>query len=295
MSRISSCIPWLSLAGLAAVFGCATAPTPSTPSPDEAVTHVQAEALARSRGDFSSVETATFHALKSKVAQADWDQLVELEFAGKYRRDAKTSYATKGNKLLPFEYFESVTEIVKDLEAASNEEIVKSSYRAATGKSLAASDNNEPRLDVERRNARLRGHIRAAKWVANEDQDFHVMVCEGGTGDGQPCFTTEVSGLPKNGVRIAEFRRARRELIAAMRDFVDSTDATKPLKPTSMKDKWAFFDPGILVEISGSLYLDAIHKPGSVGPRPSISSKRDHTTPTAWEIHPIWSIHQLED
>ncbi len=121
------------------------------------------------------------------------------------------------------------------------------------------------------------------------------MVCEGEKNNGQPCFTTEVSGLPKNGVRINDFRRARKELIAAMRDFRDDADPDKPLKPTNLKNKWAFFEPGIPVEISGSPYLDAFHQPGSVGPRPSTNNRRDHTTPTTWEIHPVWSIRRLPE
>lgn len=289
MSRLIRLIPILLLAG------CSTAPVQQSAPINEAITHVEVEALARKSGDFSAVESKTFRALKSEATQSDWDALVELEFAGKYRRDAKTSYATKGSKLIAFEPFESVSELINDINSVSEEQSVKATYKESTGKSLNARDNNEPRLDVEKRNVKLIGYIRAVKWVAKEDQDFHVMVCEGQTNDGHPCFTTEVSGLPKTGVRIIDFRRARKGLIDAMRDFVDETDPAKPLKPTNLKDKWAFFEPGIHVEVSGSLYLDAIHQPGSVGPRPSTNNTRDHTTSTAWEIHPVWSVRRLVD
>lgn len=287
MLRLIQLIPILLFAG------CSLAPVKQSVPVTDAQTHVEVEALARKAGDFSAVESKTFRALKSEAIQSDWDALVELEFAGKYRRDAKTSYATKGNKLIAFEPFESISELINALNSVSEEERVKAAYKESTGKSLSARDNNEPRLDVEKRNVKLVGYIRAVKWVASEDQDFHVMVCEGQKNNGHPCFTTEVSGLPSDGVRKSDFRRVRKELIAVMRDFVDDADPSKPLKPTNLKNKWAFFDPGIPVEISGSLYLDAIHLPGSVGPRPSTSNKRDHTTPTAWEIHPVWSVRPL--
>lgn len=289
MVRLIRVIPIFLLAGFSAVQAQPSAAT------NETLTHVEAEALVRKSGDFSAVESKTFRAIKSEATPSEWDALVELEFAGKYRRDAKTSYATKGNKLIAFEAFESISDLINDIDSVSEEQSVKATYKASTGKSLNARDNNEPRLDVEKRNVKLMGYIRAVKWVASEDQDFHVMVCEGQTDNGHPCFTTEVSGLPKNGIRINDFRRARKELIAVMRDFIDETDPAKPLKPTNLKNKWAFFEPGIPVEASGSLYLDAIHLPGSVGPRPSTSNTRDHTTPTAWEIHPVQSVRRLAE
>lgn len=243
---------------------------------------------------FGLDEAQVFSVRPKPAVAADWTALLDLQFAGTYRRDAKTSFAVKGSRLAPFESFESVKDLVQDLAANSPEETVKTQYHSRTGHSLVAKDNNEARMPVEMRNARLTGYIRAVKWVANEDQDFHVMVCERPAGDGQPCFTTEVSGLPKNGVRTTDFRRARTELITVLRDYVDANEA-KPLTPAHIKDKWAFFEPGVHVEVSGSLYLDAIHGPGTVGPRPGAKQTRNHTTPTSWEIHPVWSVRHLEE
>jgi len=275
------------------LVGYSSAQAQQSAPEDDAVTQVEAEELARESIDLGAVEPKTFRAVNIAVVPSEWDALIDLEFGGSYRRDAKTSYATKGNRLVAFESFKSVSDLIYDINNVSEEQSIKAAFKESTGRSLGANKNNEPRLDVENRNVMLTGYIRAVKWVANEDQDFHVMICEGNMKDGHPCFTTEVSALPKNGVRINDFRRARKELIAVMSDFVDETDPAKPLKPTNLKSKWAFFEPGIPVEVSGSLYLDAIHPPGSVGPRPSSKNSLDHTTPTAWEIHPVWSVRRL--
>ncbi len=275
--------------------GCASpsrAPIQATPS--QPITHVEREAEARSRGDLSSTESRVFSLAPKQLVKPDWAPVLDLEFEGKYRRDAKTSYAIKGSKLMPFEPFDSVGELIADLSSKSPEEQVKAQYREQTGRSLAARDNNEGRLPVEMRNVRLLAYIRAVKWVADEDQDFHVMVCERPTGNGQPCFTTEVSGLPKSQVRTKDFRRARTDLVATLQEHVDANEG-KPIAPSDMRNKWAFFEPGVYVEVSGSLYLDAIHGPGTVGPRPSARQSRDHTTPTSWEIHPVRSVRRVEE
>jgi len=229
------------------------------------------------------------------VLPPEWDDVVDAKFAGTYRRDVKTSFAIEGGELVPFETFDSVRKLIDNLLATSSDNNVKGIYKQDTGRSLGAKTNNEPRLPPEQRNVRLTTYIRAVKWIEHEDQDFHVMVCEGSTDNGQPCFTVEVSGLPRSGVREKDFRRARRELIAVMRDAVEDRDEDRQIKPTSMKNKWAFFDPGIFVEISGSLFLDAAHGPGIVGPRPSTRNNRNHTSETAWEIHPVYSVRLLDE
>ena len=86
------------------------------------------EAYARIRGDFSAVESTTFRFPAKDAIQSEWDALVDLDFAGKYRRDAKTSYATKSNRLIPFEVFDTVSDLLANLNAKSEEEALKASY-----------------------------------------------------------------------------------------------------------------------------------------------------------------------
>jgi hypothetical protein len=107
------------------------------------------------------------------------------------------------------------------------------------------------------------------------DDDFHCIV--GSDASGSTRFmNVEVSGLPEaSSPFFAQLNAARNEFKAFF------TDNSVESLPSSRYEK---YDPPIPVKITGSIFFDVDHLPGSIGP---VGLKPK----SAWEIHPVSDIH----
>lgn len=106
-----------------------------------------------------------------------------------------------------------------------------------------------------------------------EDNDFHCILGDSETG---PYITAEVSGLPKHG-DTAGFVSVRKQL----RQLIGSAGADEATK------KYHRPSPPIPVVVTGSLFYDAEHDPGTVGPINQGAGKPARKAVTQWEIHPV--------
>jgi hypothetical protein len=133
------------------------------------------------------------------------------------------------------------------------------------------TDAGTDRVDVEKRNVRVRAFLYAAS--IENDNDFHLII--GRAPDKAAKYmTAEISGLPPNNSpffdKLDEARSAYFEF------FGDGLPGTG----------YDFYDPPIEIEIEGSLFWDASHATGS---RPGPTKLRPKM-PVVWEIHPVTKI-----
>jgi len=103
------------------------------------------------------------------------------------------------------------------------------------------------------------------------DNDFHVILGTSAS-SGAKFLNVEVSGVPSSGDPTA-FREARRQLL-------------KVIGNQSLHSSFTRFSKPLKVKVTGSLYFDADHVAGQVGPA--------YAKPkTVWEIHPVTSIEKV--
>src|SRR5262249_4522058 len=107
------------------------------------------------------------------------------------------------------------------------------------------------------------------------DNDYHLILDDDGDIEEGAKFNVEISGVPTEGPDIADIRKVREKF----KDHFDG-DPPKKYKP--------FFDPPKRVVIEGSLFFDADHPAGQVGPE-------GYRPASAWEIHPVKSIQFLKN
>ena len=100
-----------------------------------------------------------------------------------------------------------------------------------------------------------------------------MMLCDQPQALNPDCTTTEVSGLPRSGNQVEDFRQARRELLAVIG------------VSTTYNAKFAKYTPGIKVTVMGSLYFDGWHNGNEPGPA-------EFKSDTTWEIHPVQAIER---
>ena len=176
------------------------------------------------------------------------------QFRGHVRRVAKTSIAPGNVEILP-----SVSALVQTLPPDSR--------MRTLGISL---DESSDRTNEERRNVQVVAFIHAAS--SEDDNDFHLII--GDSGMPPTLLTAEISGLPVVGqASYASLKSARDQFKTFMQNHVEMHG----------RDTFVRFNPPIPVRVTGSLFYDVAHAPGTVGPmglRPQ----------TAWEIHPITQI-----
>lgn len=108
------------------------------------------------------------------------------------------------------------------------------------------------------------------------DLDFHVMLSTSPRHGEGTFFAAEVSGLPRDGIDVEEFKRARQQLVDILLNVAKKPEA-------SFNAKFAEINPPIKVKVTGSLLFDADHAIGTFEPNYVKST-------TAWEIHPVKSI-----
>lgn len=176
-------------------------------------------------------------------------------FGGTSRKAAKLSIATA-----QLEQFNDVDKLIATFPAHATMKKRKISTKA-----------NSNRVDVEKRNVKLRAFLYAAS--REDDNDYHLII---GRDPAKPAkyMTAEISGLPPDSSSafgtLSEVRDAFFDF------FGDGLPGTS----------YDFYDPPIPIEIEGSLFWDASHATGS---RPGPQTLRPKM-PVVWEIHPVTRI-----
>jgi hypothetical protein len=107
------------------------------------------------------------------------------------------------------------------------------------------------------------------------DNDFHVIIGNGLSGDKRILFNIEISALPGDNLN-SGLNKPRNEIIKRFGDLKCSDGAFKPI------------DVLIPIMVKGSLFYDIDHAPGIVG-------FGKFKPKTAWEMHPVQVIAFLDE
>lgn len=215
-----------------------------------------------------------------------------MTFQGVYRSDPKTHFAKSSNGA------RVATEAFNDLTSLKATLMPDKTMWAKYPKIAHPNDFANARVAEELRNVSVIAYIHAvalengiaergtqsAETMAwgipdgymHRDLDFHVML---GTSPrhGEGTFlAAEVSGLPRDGIDMDDFKRARQQIVDILLNV-----AKKP--ESSFHAKFAAINPPIKVKVTGSLLFDGDHAAGQFEPNYAKPS-------TAWEIHPVMSI-----
>jgi len=181
-------------------------------------------------------------------------------FKGKFRPEAKTSYAQAPNGK------------ITDVESLLNS-LPTDAQMTAQHHELVAKDRNHQnhvlRIPGEKRNVTVKAWL---YWVKHQsDNDYHLLLGDTAEWSTETVFmNAEISGLPPGKPTQQPFVRLRGNLRNVL--------ATSP--PT----KKGFFKNPLVVRVTGSLLWDGEHRnPHNVGPTKPV----DIRPKKAWEIHPI--------
>ncbi|SRR6266496_1702693 len=180
-------------------------------------------------------------------------------FKGKFRPEAKTSYAHAPNGK------------VTDVESLLNS-LPTDAQMTAQHHELVAKDQNDqnhvPRIPEEKRNVTVKAWV---YWVGHQsDNDYHLLLGDTSEWSTETVFmNAEVSGLPPG--------KPTQQPFVRLRDNLRNVLATSPTKK-------GFFVNPLPVRVTGSLLWDGEHRnPHNVGPKKPV----DIRPKKAWEIHPI--------
>ncbi len=183
-------------------------------------------------------------------------------FKGKFRPEAKTSYAR------------SAKEKVTDVESLLNG-LPTDAQMTEQHHELVAKDKNHqnhvPRIPAETRNVTVKAWL---YWVGHQsDDDYHLILGDTSELTSQTVFmNAEISGLPPG--------KPSQQPFVRLRDDLRKVLAISPNK------KGAFVNP-LPVRVTGSLLWDGEHRnPHNVGPKKPV----DIRPKKAWEIHPIHDL-----
>ena len=183
-------------------------------------------------------------------------------FKGKFRPEAKTSYA-RAHK-------EKITEVESLLNGLPTDAQMTQQHHELVAKD-SNHQNHVPRAPEEKRNVTVNAWL---YWVSRQrDDDYHLILGDTSELTSKTIFmNAEISGLPPD--------RPTRQPFVRLRDELKKALATRPNK------NGAFVDP-LPVRVTGSLLWDGEHRnPHNVGPIKPIDMR-----PTkAWEIHPIRAL-----
>lgn len=196
------------------------------------------------------------------------------DFRGHYRKGAKTSIVrTPSGRIAQIEQFASLAAFRATLLTDSQ---MKMKYPHLAPKNLndheAAKKIQTQRVKEEQRN------VQVTCWIFNAkkegDDDFHVIV--GSTPDPATAkfLNVEVSGTVAGGPNAAILKQIRQDLEAFMGVNIPTSDYTR-LPPKKAK-------------VTGSLFFDADHAPGTIGPL----KPEPHRPNTVWEIHPVFRVEK---
>ena len=193
------------------------------------------------------------------------DDIASREFEGKFRGGCKTVMLN-----LPVEIFKSVADLRAKLLLP--DVTMRSKYPDIRKPTTA-------RKPEEQHVVAVTANLFAFKFEqggdsAAGDNDFHVILGDDKT-NAETLLNIEVSALPTSGDPGDKFMAVRKQFLTLL--------TQNKLKPKAAFQK---FKTPVKVRITGSLYFDADHAAGQVGPaglRPT----------TIWEIHPVQKIEVL--
>jgi hypothetical protein len=178
------------------------------------------------------------------------------DFTGTARKASKLSIAEGEDRT-----YNTLDELLSDIPASDDEMIDLDISTGARSK----------RTEYETRNVTLkRAYLFVCKREHN-DNDYHIIISS--KKNGGDYFNVECSGLPPKNYPSYE---TLLDLRSNFESFIGGSYCSEGWRPLG----------GIPVEITGSLFYDADHKPGIVGPS-------GHRPKTAWEIHPLTRIKFL--
>jgi hypothetical protein len=210
--------------------------------------------------DFGETETKA----KARTAACDHpEHCTTAEFAGCDRRDAKTSIYAGNTK-----NYNTIDELLGDVLKNSDAKM-RSLIPPITEDPNSERTKYEDRYVVVQK-AFIYGIYRES------DNDFHIIVGNGLTGDNMKLINVECSGLPADGSGDRGALNDVRNMI--MEKFGDLRCGDGADKPVA--------EP-ISVSIEGSLFYDIDHAPTVVG---FTYKGIDYHPKTSWEIHPLAKI-----
>jgi hypothetical protein len=180
-------------------------------------------------------------------------------FKGKFRPEAKTSYARIRK--------EKTTDIDTLLNALPTDAQMTQQHHELVAKD-SNHQNHVPRIAEEKRSVTVNAWL---YWVSRQsDDDYHLILGDTSELSSKTLFmNAEISGLPPD--------KPTRQPFVRLRDDLRKMLATTPNK------NGAFIHP-VTVRITGSLLWDGEHRnPHNVGPKKPVNLRPKK----AWEIHPI--------
>ena len=180
-------------------------------------------------------------------------------FKGKFRPEAKTSYARIRK--------EKTTDVDSLLKALPTDAQMTQQHHELVAKD-SNHQNHVPRIAEEKRNVTVNAWL---YWVSRQtDDDYHLILGDTSELSSKTVFmNAEISGLPPDKPTGQPFVRLRDDLRKVL--------ATTP-------NKNGAFNHPLPVRITGSLLWDGEHRnPHNVGPKKPV----DLRPKKAWEIHPI--------
>jgi hypothetical protein len=180
-------------------------------------------------------------------------------FKGKFRPEAKTSYARVGK--------EKAADVETLLNALPTDAQMTQQHHELVAKD-SNHQNHVPRIAEEKRNVTVNAWL---YWVSRQsDDDYHLILGDTSELSSKSVFmNAEISGLPPD--------KPTRQPFVRLRDELRNVLATSP-------NKQGAFIHAVPVRITGSLLWDGEHRnPHNVGPKKPVDIRPEK----AWEIHPI--------
>jgi hypothetical protein len=180
-------------------------------------------------------------------------------FKGKFRPEAKTSYARVGK--------EKAADVETLLNALPTDAQMTQQHHELVAKD-SNHQNHVSRIAEEKRNVTVNAWL---YWVSRQsDDDYHLILGDTSELSSKSVFmNAEISGLPPD--------KPTRQPFVRLRDELRNVLASSPNK------QGAFIHP-VPVRITGSLLWDGEHRnPHNVGPKKPVDIRPEK----AWEIHPI--------
>jgi hypothetical protein len=195
------------------------------------------------------------------------------EFLGHYRKQAKTTiWRTPSGQIARATQYHNLAQLLDSLPADAT---MRTKYpnlvisaaappaqKAAVSGRRVAEEQHNVQVDCWLYHVRLEG-----------DDDYHTIVGSSAAPAGARFLNVEVSGLPARGQDRAALQKVRDQL-------------TRLVGAPIGKTKYVDVVPPRKVRVTGSLFFDADHRRGQIGPPP-------HNPQTVWEIHPVTSIRAL--
>ena len=195
------------------------------------------------------------------------------EFLGHYRKQAKTTiWRTASGQIARATSYAGLVQLLNGLPSDAS---MRSKYpnlvisaaappaqKAAVSGRRVPEEQHNVQVDCWLYHVRLEG-----------DDDYHTIIGSSSSSKTARFLNVEVSGLPASGKDRAALKRVRDQLISLVGQPIGKTKYTDIVPPRK-------------VRVTGSLFFDADHRRGQIGPPP-------HNPQTVWEIHPVTSIRAL--